>query len=184
MASSLEDRLRYTPSDCFDTFPFPKDYEDNGLLEKAGRAYYEFRAAMMNRTNEGLTKTYNRFHRPDENSLDIFEFRRLHEVMDRVVLDAYGWHDLRTVPAFFPEFDEEDEEDEGGRPSSPRQKKYRYRWPEDIHDEVLARLLALNAERATLEAPPEVGKRSKPKPSPKNRGKVGTTSETEPVLFE
>ena len=26
-ASSLEDRLRYGPADCFETFPFPSSYE-------------------------------------------------------------------------------------------------------------------------------------------------------------
>ena len=30
--------------------------------------------------------------------------------------------------------------------------RYRYRWPDDIRDEVLARLLELNAERAAAEA--------------------------------
>ena len=34
----------------------------------------------------------------------------------------------------------------------PRRKPYRYRWPDDIRDEVLARLLELNAERAAEEA--------------------------------
>ncbi len=32
-----------------------------------------------------------------------------------------------------------------------RKKPWRYRWPEDFRDEVLARLLALNAERAEQE---------------------------------
>src|SRR5262249_52421517 len=56
-SSSLEDRLRYSPSDCFDTFPFPLDFESDPLLEEAGKVYYEFRAALMVRNNEGLTKT-------------------------------------------------------------------------------------------------------------------------------
>ena len=25
----MKDRLRYTPSDCFETFPFPEDFETN-----------------------------------------------------------------------------------------------------------------------------------------------------------
>ena len=32
-----------------------------------------------------------------------------------------------------------------------RKKPYRYRWPNDIRDEVLARLLELNAQRAAEE---------------------------------
>ena len=34
---------------------------------------------------------------------------------------------------------------------SRRKKPYRYRWPDDIRDEVLALLLKLNAERAEEE---------------------------------
>ena len=42
----------------------------------------------------------------------------------------------------------DEEEDESGR---PKKKKYRYHWPEDMHDEVLARLLDLNRQRALEE---------------------------------
>ena len=45
--SSLEDRQRYTPSDCFETFPFPDRFETSAALESAGREYYDFRAALM-----------------------------------------------------------------------------------------------------------------------------------------
>ena len=154
MASSLKDDLRYAPSDCFETFPFPNDNESITALEEVGRVYYDFRAALMARSNEGLTRTYNRFHRPDERSVEIVELRRLHETMDRAVLDAYGWRDIPTACEFFPEFEEEDE-DADFRPGRARQPKYRYRWPEEIHDEVLARLLALNHERASQQAEPQ-----------------------------
>lgn len=33
-----------------------------------------------------------------------------------------------------------------------KKKPYRYRWPDDVRDEVLARLLELNGERAAEEA--------------------------------
>ena len=148
MASSMKDDMRYTPSDCFETFPFPRDYESIDTLELAGKAYYEFRAELMICSDQGLTKTYNRFHDRNEDSPLIKSLRDLHAAMDRVVLDAYGWQDLQPVCEFFPEFDEEEEEDEGGR---PKKKKYRYRWPDDIHDEVLARLLDLNRQRALEE---------------------------------
>ena len=140
------------PTDCFETFPFPANYEINPAAEVAGKTYYEFRADVMVRNNEGLTKTYNRFHRPDEYSPDILKLRELHDAMDRAVLDAYGWHDLQPVCEFFPEFDDED--DEESESARPRQKRYRYRWPDDVHDEVLARLLALNRERAGIPAEP------------------------------
>ena len=86
----------YTPSDCFETFPFPVHWETRPVLKAAGKAYYEFRAALMVRNNEGLTKTYNRFHDPDERDPDILKLRDLHAAMDRAVLDAYGWSDIPT----------------------------------------------------------------------------------------
>ena len=51
--SSLKDDLRYTPSDCFETFPFPESWETHPALEAAGKAYYEFRAALMVREQRG-----------------------------------------------------------------------------------------------------------------------------------
>ncbi|WP_068818369.1 type IIL restriction-modification enzyme MmeI [Phormidesmis priestleyi] len=143
--SSLEDRLRYTPSDCFETFPFPLDWETNPTLEAAGKTYYEFRADLMVRHNQGLTTTYNRFHDPDETNPDILKLRQLHAECDRAVLDAYGWQDIPTDCEFRLDY----EDDEEG--SSKRKKPWRYRWSETIHDRVLARLLELNRDRAEEE---------------------------------
>lgn len=144
--SSMKDDLRYTPSDCFETFPFPKDWETRPDLEAVGRKCYEFRAALMVRNDEGMTRTYSRFHDPYENDADIVELRRLHADMDRVVLDAYGWTDIATDCEFLLDY-EIDEETWGNK-----RKPYRYRWPDEVRDEVLARLLELNAERAAEEA--------------------------------
>ena len=144
-ASSLEDRLRYTPSDCFETFPFPDEWNTHPDLELAGTDYYHFRADLMIRHDEGLTKTYNRFHDPDETDPDIATLRDLHSAMDRAVLDAYGWTDIPTDCEFLLDY-EIDEEEWG-----TRKKPYRYRWPDDVRDEVLARLLELNAVRANEE---------------------------------
>ena len=146
-SSSLEDRLRYGPSDCFETFPFPPDWESNSALEHAGQSYYDFRADLMVRNNEGLTKTYNRFHDPEEQSPDILKLRELHGAMDRAVLDAYGWNDIPTDCQFLLEYEEEEEDETEGSSRRRKKKPYRYRWPDEIRDEVLARLLALNAQR-------------------------------------
>jgi hypothetical protein len=145
-SSSMKDDLRYTPSDCFETFPFPENWETHPALEAAGQAYYEFRAALMVRNNEGLTKTYNRFHDPNELDPEILRLRALHADMDRAVLDAYGWGDIPTDCKFLLDY-EIDEEEWGDR-----KKPSRYRWPDDVRDEVLARLLELNAARAQEEA--------------------------------
>ena len=146
LGSSLEDRFMYAAADCFETFPFPHGSEPTLPLEAAGRQYYEFRAGLMVRNDEGLTKAYNRFHDPYENDPDITKLRELHAAMDRAVLDAYGWTDIPTDCEFLLDY-EIDEETWGNK-----KKPYRYRWPDDVRDEVLARLLELNAERAVGEA--------------------------------
>jgi hypothetical protein len=58
--------------------------------------------------------------------------------MDRAVLEAYGWHDLaeRAEPVFLDDTAEDDHTCQG-----------RLFWPSEFRGEVLARLLALNAER-------------------------------------
>jgi len=153
-ASSMKDDMRYTPSDCFETFPFPKDCRIGDLLDDIGKEYYDFRAELMVRKNEGLTKTYNRFHEPDERSPDILKLRDLHEAMDRAVLDAYGWSDVPTRCEFLLDYEDEEDEEPSPQPSlrgRGRKKPWRYRWPDDVRDDVLARLLALNHEQAEIE---------------------------------
>lgn len=142
--SSMKDDLRYTPSDCFETFPFPEGWERDARLEVVGREYYEFRAALMVRNDEGLTKTYNRFHDPEETDADILRLRELHAAMDRAVLDAYGWSDIATDCEFILDYDDDDD-------GSKRKKPWRFRWPDPVRDEVLARLLELNRVRAEAE---------------------------------
>jgi hypothetical protein len=100
------------------------------------------RASLMVGRNEGLTKTYNCFHTRGKAAPDIARLRALHAEMDAAVLRAYGWNDLADRAA--AEFIEQDA-DEGKTP------KTRLDWPAEFKDEVLARLLALNAERAAAE---------------------------------
>ena len=136
--SSLKDDPRYIPEDCFETFPLPHGYERISSLESVGATYYQHRGGLMLSRSEGLTKTYNRFHDPGELSSDIAELRRLHDDMDRAVLDAYGWTDLQPQCDFFPEFDDDEEDEE--EPTRTK-KRFRYRWPDGgIRDDVLARL--------------------------------------------
>jgi len=149
--SSLEDRLRYTPSDCFETFPFPLGWESDARLEAVGKEYYEFRAHLMVKHGEGLTKTYNRFHDPNEHHPELLRLRALHAEMDRAVLAAYGWTDLDTTCDFYLDY-EIDEASFAAVPGasvrgSDKKKPYRYRFPDAIRDELLARLLELNQAR-------------------------------------
>jgi hypothetical protein len=74
--------------------------------------------------------------------------RKVHAAMDRAVLEAYGWDDLaQTVRCEFLLDYEEEEEDDPGAKKSKKKKPWRYRWPDDFRDEVLARLLELNEQR-------------------------------------
>ncbi|MGR9476946.1 Eco57I restriction-modification methylase domain-containing protein [Rhizobium leguminosarum] len=141
-SATLEERATYSSTDCYLPFPFPTNHETDPTLEAAGEAYHAFRAELMINRNEGLTKTYNRFHARGESGTDIARLRALHHEMDVAMLRAYGWEDLATQAA--PEFIEQDA-DEGKTP------KTRFDWPAEFKDEVLARLLALNAERAGAE---------------------------------
>ncbi|MFP5504431.1 MAG: Eco57I restriction-modification methylase domain-containing protein [Candidatus Sericytochromatia bacterium] len=143
--SSLEERARYTPSSCFVTFPFPANWDTCPVLEAAGTAYHAHRATLMKANDQGLTATYNRFHDPDDHDPGIIRLRELHDDLDRAMFKAYGWNDLLVEPAFFSLYDEpEDAEATGKR----KKQAFRYRWPDAVQDEVFARLLALNAERA------------------------------------
>ena len=137
--------MRYTPSDCFETFPFPPNFETDPALESTGRAYYDFRAALMIRNNEGLTKTYNRFHDPDERSPDILKLRELHAAMDRAVLDAYGWTDLKPTCEFLLDY-----EDEEGRGTSNQQPG----TPNPPQAQALALPLARRLPRRSPRPPP------------------------------
>jgi hypothetical protein len=165
-ASSMKDDLRYTPSDCFETFPFPHGFETSAALEDIGRRYYDFRAALMVRRNEGLTKTYNRFHDPDERDADTDTLRALHAELDRAVLDAYGFSDLPNACEFLLDYDDEPDADADAaldaldadrdlfgaapQPAARRKKKpWRLRFPDPVRDDLLARLLEENRRRAT-----------------------------------
>jgi hypothetical protein len=187
--SSLKDDLLYTPSTCFDPFPFPTallgaNTSDSTQevhlhnLGSIGQRYLKFRAGLMIANNEGLTSTYNRFHDPAETSPDLLELRRLHDEMDQAVLQSYGWSDVPTACGFGLDYLDTEEDallpddlqeriDSGelffweagdaldfqgqlqayGAISGRRKLPWRYRWPDAVRDDVLARLLALNAER-------------------------------------
>lgn len=138
LGSSFKDDPRYIPEDCFETFPFPAFDVQNTLREQCGKEYYKHRAISMTSLNEGMTQIYNRFHDPSERSGAIRRLRELHDEMDRAVLRAYGWDDLADDlrPEFLTEATDDDHAYQG-----------RYFWPAEARDRVLARLLALNAER-------------------------------------
>ena len=145
LGSTMKDDPVYAPSDCFETFPFPEGWNSHPALEAAGDSYYAFRADLMVRNNEGLTKTYNRFHDPHEGGSEIAQLRVMHAEMDRAVLHSYGWDDIPTACEFILDYEVDDAD------SARKKKPWRYRWPDEVRDEVLARLVEFNAVMAAAE---------------------------------
>ena len=88
------------------------------------------RQSIMLTRQEGLTKTYNRFHDPHETAEDIVQLRELHKEMDEAVARAYGWDDLVLGHGFHE-----------------TKQGLRYTISEEARREVLGRLLQLNHER-------------------------------------
>lgn len=66
-SGSLGATLRYSPSECFDTFAFPAGQwqHPNPELAAIGERYHEHRRDLMLRLWLGLTDIYNLFHAPD-----------------------------------------------------------------------------------------------------------------------
>ena len=98
--STLETRVRYTPSDVFETFPRPAPTD---WLGEIGRRLDTERREIMLRRDLGLTKLYNLINDPDiadESDDDVAKLRAIHLELDRAVMDAYGWTDVDLDPGF------------------------------------------------------------------------------------
>ncbi|RYG18018.1 hypothetical protein EON82_23140 [bacterium] len=134
LSSTMEDRLRYAASDCFETFPFPSvdPRSAHPALEAAGEMLYRARAVYMLGEQVGLTKTYNALKEPAITEPRVVHLRALHEALDAAVLAAYGWSDI-AVPPFCV--------------ASAADR----RALDLFESQVLARLVALNAARAAAE---------------------------------
>jgi hypothetical protein len=91
ICSTLETRPIYTATDCFETFVQPPLTDP---IATRGHALHAHRSALMLDRQEGLTKTYNRVHNPDERADDIVRLREIQIELDHAVRDAYGWSDL------------------------------------------------------------------------------------------
>lgn len=146
-ASSLRTDIRYTPTDCFDTFPFPPaEYAAPNLdallaqppfarAAQVGAEYHEHRRQVMLARQLGLTKTYNLFHNPQCQDDDIQRLRALHVEMDNAILACYGWQDLDLRHDFY--------QNERGQ--------VRFMPSAEARRELIARLMALNEKMAREE---------------------------------
>jgi hypothetical protein len=83
-SSTLEDRIRYTPTSAFETFPWPSgDLTEVGEIAKR---LYARRSEICLEREMGLTKLYNEV---DEGAYR--DLKELHEALDEAVAAAYGW---------------------------------------------------------------------------------------------
>ncbi len=155
-ASTMRTDIRYTPTDCFETFPQP---QLTAAIEEAGRALNEHRAASMIENDEGLTKTYNRVHDPDDDNPGIVRLRQLHVSLDEAVADAYGWSDLDL-----------------GHGHHDTPWGTRFTFQPSVRQEILDRLLELNHQRYQE----EVRQGLHDKPRRRSRSEL----ESGPKLFE
>lgn len=168
-SGALETRLRYSPTDCFETFPFPEGLWNtaNPALAATGETYHEHRRSLMLSLWLGLTDIYNLFHDRDltpekvakvsKKPMDeaergyqgLPELRRLHRELDIAVRDAYGWTDL-DLGHDFHEVE-----------TLPENDNVRYTISPTARKEILRRLLTFNHERAAAEAAPAPKKPAK-----------------------
>ncbi len=138
-SSKMKADLRYSHSDCFETFPLPLNLDGNADLEHIGERFHSARAEYLVAHQIGLTDFYHRFHDPTADASGLPELRRLQTLMDQAVAEAYGFddicldHDFHSV-AYLPEED-----------------RVRFTISEDARLEVLRRLTNLNRERHEAE---------------------------------
>ena len=87
-SSTLEDRLRYTPSSVFETFPRPYPVTDHQRerVTEASRSIISRRHDICTENNFGLTALYNLV---DEGAYT--DLRVMHHKLDEAVTAAYGW---------------------------------------------------------------------------------------------
>lgn len=87
-SSTLETRLRYTPSTVFETFPWPDPVTDaqRDAVAEAARALYARRSQLCLEHDMGLTALYNLME--DGGFADL---AALHKKLDIAVAAAFGW---------------------------------------------------------------------------------------------
>ena len=132
--STLETRVRYTPSDVFETFPLPCKREN---LFEIGRRLTETRREIMQRRGMGLTALYNLINDQtlsESADRDVDRLREIQIEIDSETAASYGWGDIRMNHGFYS-------------------YKGQLRWSPcaAARAEILERLLMENHRRATAE---------------------------------
>jgi hypothetical protein len=138
--STLETRIRYTPTDVFETFGRPDLTPEIRVL---GQRLDLYRRELMLRRQAGLTATYNLVHDPGCVDEDIVGLRTMHRQIDEAVVRAYGWDDLLA--------------DGLNHGFHETRQGVRYTVGPVVRQEILDRLLELNHERYAAEQQAKAG---------------------------
>jgi hypothetical protein len=162
-STTHETRNTYFNDVAFETFPFPNRLTN---LDTIAERYHDYRLRIMQDRQEGLTKTYNRFHERKQADDDIEKLRQLHVEMDNAVAAAYGWADLDLGHGFHP-----------------TKQGIRFTISESARREVLARLLKLNHERYAEEVKQGLHEKKRAAKG-KRRGAKERASSNTPDLFD
>jgi hypothetical protein len=91
-SSRLGQGLNFSPSDSYETLPFPESYD--GALECLGHALEDARRAVIGDLTGakscGLTAVYNLYHDPSEKGELVERLRDIHRRIDGAVCRSYG----------------------------------------------------------------------------------------------
>ncbi|HET9877125.1 MAG TPA: type IIL restriction-modification enzyme MmeI [Mycobacterium sp.] len=168
--STLETRLRYTPSDGFETFPQPTLSIE---MDEVGAELDSVRGGVMRERKVGLTALYNLVHDPDVRDADIARLRELHVSIDRAVRDAYAADEDREPSIREFEAREASEplpawaEIDLDHGFHATRQGMRFTVGPAARDDILDKLLALNHYRHTTEPRPTTRRPAKrPRPDP------------------
>lgn len=126
--------LRYTPTDCFYTFPLPNDEEALGIRGNA-ESLDEAREKFRQRHNLSVNELMDRIHNVDDNSDEVQKIRSLMVELDGSVLAAYKWNGIELKHGFHEV------------PYLPEKDRIRFTISEEARVEVLRRLADLNRQR-------------------------------------
>jgi hypothetical protein len=86
-SSTLEDRIRYTPSSAFETFPWPQtSAEQRERIARLADDLLTLRSTLCSEHRLGLTALYNAI---DEGAFTAL--RDAHVALDLAVIASYGW---------------------------------------------------------------------------------------------
>lgn len=162
--SSLKGDMRYTTTDCFESYPFPGASQ---ALARIGQEYYNVREDVARKRTCGLTTVYHAFHDATDMSEDIEDLRQMHGTMDEAVAEAYGWEDLSLDHGFHD-----------------TNQGVRFTISDKARQEVLTRLLKLNHERYAEEVAQGLHEKKKPRRSTKKRGRQSKSEPSTPTLFD